>query len=313
MAKGKGLVLKLCSSNSDRILEFVATEDSPVDVGTISRCFRLNPMTVKFNGIYVSRSNSFISCVTWGTLLSCFARKGLPLGDSLLSPVVVEGKSSPDSESSGECNNDCENERNNLQTEVTLPGNKRAWSENPGVVCQTKRSKITQKEDELDLAHGFDNKRHREDEYEGMTRKHIKLEHHLGGCNNDCENERNNLQTEVTLPGNKRAWSENPGVVCQTKRPKNAQKEDELELAHGFDNKRHREDEYEGMTRKHIKLEHHLGNTFGAGNSISSAQQTSCMFESCDSSVLPLNCNSQLRKHSISDEIFSVTPYKRAR
>ena len=62
------------------MLDFVVTEDAKLDVGTISRSFGLNPSSLKFNDIYVSRGPDFISSVTWSNLTAS------------LNPILVEGK-----------------------------------------------------------------------------------------------------------------------------------------------------------------------------------------------------------------------------
>lgn len=92
MGMGKCIVVKLRQAGYERVLDFVATEDAKLDVGTISRSFGLNPSSVKFNNIYVSRGPDFISSVTWSNLLGCFVKKGYSTGNSEQDPILVDGK-----------------------------------------------------------------------------------------------------------------------------------------------------------------------------------------------------------------------------
>ena len=78
--EGKCIVVKLRQAGYERVLDFVVTEDAKLDVGTISRSFGLNPSSLKFNDIYVSRGPDFISSVTWSNLTAS------------LNPILVEDK-----------------------------------------------------------------------------------------------------------------------------------------------------------------------------------------------------------------------------
>lgn len=92
MGMGKCIVVKLRHAASERVLDFVATEDAKLDVGTIARTFGLNPSSVKFNDIYVSRGSDFISSVTWSDILGYFVKKGYSSGKSEQDPILVDGK-----------------------------------------------------------------------------------------------------------------------------------------------------------------------------------------------------------------------------
>lgn len=92
MGMGKCIVVKLRHAASERVLDFVATEDAKLDVGTIARTFGLNPSSVKFNDIYVSRGSDFISSVTWSDILGYFVKKGYSTGKSEQDPILVDGK-----------------------------------------------------------------------------------------------------------------------------------------------------------------------------------------------------------------------------
>lgn len=92
MGMGKCIVVKLRHAASERVLDFVATEDAKLDVGTIARTFGLNPSSVKFNDIYVSRGSDFISSVTWIDILGYFVKKGYSTGKSEQDPILVDGK-----------------------------------------------------------------------------------------------------------------------------------------------------------------------------------------------------------------------------
>lgn len=92
MGMGKCIVVKLRHAASGRVLDFVATEDAKLDVGTIARTFGLNPSSVKFNDIYVSRGSDFISSVTWSDILGYFVKKGYSTGKSEQDPILVDGK-----------------------------------------------------------------------------------------------------------------------------------------------------------------------------------------------------------------------------
>lgn len=92
MGMGNCIFVKLRHAASERVLDFVATEDAKLDVGTIARGFGLNPSSVKFNDIYVSRGPDFISSVTWSNLLGYFVKKGYSTGESVQDPILVDGK-----------------------------------------------------------------------------------------------------------------------------------------------------------------------------------------------------------------------------
>lgn len=92
MGMGKCIVVKLRHAAFERVLDFVATEDAKLDVGTIARTFGLNPSSVKFNDIYVSRGSDFISSVTWSDILGYFVKKGYSTGKSEQDPILVDGK-----------------------------------------------------------------------------------------------------------------------------------------------------------------------------------------------------------------------------
>lgn len=63
-----------------------------VDLGGVGRALGLEPSTVRLNGHFVSRGVDLVSKLSWNSLFSFFAARGLPAGGSLLDPIVVQGK-----------------------------------------------------------------------------------------------------------------------------------------------------------------------------------------------------------------------------
>ncbi|XP_074346676.1 uncharacterized protein LOC141685479 [Apium graveolens] len=76
-----------------KVVQFMALEDERIDLGSISRIFGLDPLTIKINGHFISRGLDFIaSSVTWKSLISFFSARGLSTGISATEPLRVDGK-----------------------------------------------------------------------------------------------------------------------------------------------------------------------------------------------------------------------------
>jgi hypothetical protein len=147
---GKCIVVKLRHPGSERVLDFVATEDAKLDVGTISRSFGLNPSSVKFNDIYVSRGPDFISSVTWSNLLGYFLKKGYSTGKSEQDAILVDGKPC---DLSGTWIHDNHLEDPNLYKpeEVGAGGKRRIRFEDSMIVNVLKKRKILQENFDVNL------------------------------------------------------------------------------------------------------------------------------------------------------------------
>ncbi|KAL5998751.1 hypothetical protein ACLOJK_009698 [Asimina triloba] len=91
----KSRTIKLfCPSDASKLVRFVACEDDGIDVGTIARCFGVDPTTLRLNGHFLSRGPHLISAVTWKSLLSFFHSRGFPTGADGQDAIVVDGKRS---------------------------------------------------------------------------------------------------------------------------------------------------------------------------------------------------------------------------
>ncbi|XP_063945342.1 uncharacterized protein LOC108206505 isoform X1 [Daucus carota subsp. sativus] len=76
-----------------KVVEFKALEDERIDLGSISRTFGLDPLTIRINGHFISRGVDFIaSSVTWKSLISFFSARGFSTGISAIEPLRVDGK-----------------------------------------------------------------------------------------------------------------------------------------------------------------------------------------------------------------------------
>ncbi|KGN44600.1 uncharacterized protein LOC101203142 [Cucumis sativus] len=71
---------------------FLASQDNPIDIGSIAAIFGLDPSSLKLNGHFLSRGRDLISSVTWNSLLSFFSTKRLPIGSSQHEALLVDGK-----------------------------------------------------------------------------------------------------------------------------------------------------------------------------------------------------------------------------
>ncbi|KAK8946493.1 hypothetical protein KSP39_PZI006783 [Platanthera zijinensis] len=63
-----------------------------VNLGAIGWALGLEPSTVRLNGYFLSRGTDFVSSLPWNSLLSFFAARGLPDGESPLDSILVQGK-----------------------------------------------------------------------------------------------------------------------------------------------------------------------------------------------------------------------------
>ncbi|XP_031476605.1 uncharacterized protein LOC116248131 [Nymphaea colorata] len=145
--KGGGTVVNLhCpSSSKPSVLRFVALEGSRLDVGTIARCFGLDPSSVRFNGYYVSRGTDFISSLTWTSLLSFFSARGFPTGKETHDPLVVEGKPSKEAPPFDERSTfvQCESK------EIDPPAKRKTWFEDLANVDLLKKRRTKDRDPEL--------------------------------------------------------------------------------------------------------------------------------------------------------------------
>ncbi|WOL04400.1 hypothetical protein Cni_G13121 [Canna indica] len=77
---------------SGKLAVIPVSADGGVDLGAVGRALGLEPSSVRLNGYFVSRDPDLVSSLTWGSLLSFFASRGLPVGASELNAMVVQGK-----------------------------------------------------------------------------------------------------------------------------------------------------------------------------------------------------------------------------
>ena len=88
MSELKPRTIKLQCPSASKMVEMVVWDDERVDLGSIARALGLDPPTVRLNGRFISTGLGFVALsVTWKSLLSFFASKGLSAQD-----IVVHGK-----------------------------------------------------------------------------------------------------------------------------------------------------------------------------------------------------------------------------
>lgn len=95
MFEERNVIINLiCPSVSlSKVVQLMALEDQRIDLGSISRIFGLDPLTIKINGHFIGRGLDFIaSSVTWKSLISFFSARGLSTGISATEPLRVDGK-----------------------------------------------------------------------------------------------------------------------------------------------------------------------------------------------------------------------------
>nr|KJB42505.1 hypothetical protein B456_007G155900 [Gossypium raimondii] len=92
--KEKPKTIQLFCPSVSKLIRFVAWDSQKLDIGSISRMFGLDPLTVKLNGHFISRGVDLVSSsVTWRSLLSFFSSKGLCIGtDGHKGALIVDGK-----------------------------------------------------------------------------------------------------------------------------------------------------------------------------------------------------------------------------
>ncbi|MBA0653123.1 hypothetical protein Goklo_020326 [Gossypium klotzschianum] len=92
--KEKPKTIQLFCPSVSKLIRFVAWDSQKLDIGSISRMFGLDPLTVKLNGHFISRGVDLVSSsVTWRSLLSFFSSKGLCTGtDGHKGALIVDGK-----------------------------------------------------------------------------------------------------------------------------------------------------------------------------------------------------------------------------
>ncbi|KAI3968873.1 hypothetical protein MKX01_029023 [Papaver californicum] len=115
----KSRAVKLfCPSLSKLVPWVVKKEDENLDLGLIANTFGLEPSTLKINNQFISRGIDFVSSsITWKSILSFFASKGLTTGSNehdvidgrVCKPGTKRGRSNPweigsHDDMSGECN-----------------------------------------------------------------------------------------------------------------------------------------------------------------------------------------------------------------
>ncbi|KAI0529525.1 hypothetical protein KFK09_002077 [Dendrobium nobile] len=87
------VALKLADNASTTAAVKITVRGSAgVDLGSVGRALGLEPSTVRLNGHFISRGTDLISSLSWKSVLSFFAARGLPAGGSLLDSIVVQGK-----------------------------------------------------------------------------------------------------------------------------------------------------------------------------------------------------------------------------
>ncbi|MBA0832154.1 hypothetical protein Goarm_016561 [Gossypium armourianum] len=92
--KEKPKTIQLFCPSVSKLIRFVAWDSQKLDIGSISRMFGLDPLSVKLNGHFISRGVDLVSSsVTWRSLLSFFSSKGLCTGtDGHKGALIVDGK-----------------------------------------------------------------------------------------------------------------------------------------------------------------------------------------------------------------------------
>lgn len=86
-------MLKLfCPSLAKRV-DIAVSGEERIDFGFIAGILGLDPTTVKLNTHLISRGTDLLSsCLTWKSLLSFFASRGLPTGSTDSQALIVHGK-----------------------------------------------------------------------------------------------------------------------------------------------------------------------------------------------------------------------------
>ncbi|KAI3932829.1 hypothetical protein MKX01_031811 [Papaver californicum] len=90
----KSRTVKLfCPSVSKLVPWVIQKEDENLDLGLIANTFGLEPSTLKINNHFISRGVDFVSSsVTWKSLLSFFASRGLTTGSGEHDVIVIDGR-----------------------------------------------------------------------------------------------------------------------------------------------------------------------------------------------------------------------------
>ncbi|MCL7049581.1 hypothetical protein MKW94_009171 [Papaver nudicaule] len=90
----KSRTVKLfCPSLSKLVPWVIKKEDENLDLGLIATTFGLEPSTLKINNHFISRGADFVSSsVTWKSLLSFFASRGLTTGSNEHDVIVIDGR-----------------------------------------------------------------------------------------------------------------------------------------------------------------------------------------------------------------------------
>ncbi|RZC56342.1 hypothetical protein C5167_015194 [Papaver somniferum] len=91
--KKSSTVKLFCPSLSKLVPWVIKKEDESLDLGLIANTFGLEPSTLKINNHFISRGIDFVSSsVTWKSLLSFFASRGLATGSSEHDVIVIDGR-----------------------------------------------------------------------------------------------------------------------------------------------------------------------------------------------------------------------------
>ncbi|KAI3831132.1 hypothetical protein MKW92_040219 [Papaver armeniacum] len=91
--KKSSTVKLFCPSLSKLVPWVIKKEDENLDLGLIANTFGLEPSTLKINNHFISRGIDFVSSsVTWKSLLSFFASRGLATGSSEHDVIVIDGR-----------------------------------------------------------------------------------------------------------------------------------------------------------------------------------------------------------------------------
>ncbi|KAI3886761.1 hypothetical protein MKX03_014013 [Papaver bracteatum] len=91
--KKSSTVKLFCPSLSKLVQWVIKKEDENLDLGLIANTFGLEPSTIKINNHFISRGIDFVSSsVTWKSLLSFFASRGLATGSNEHDVIVIDGR-----------------------------------------------------------------------------------------------------------------------------------------------------------------------------------------------------------------------------
>ncbi|KAI3936097.1 hypothetical protein MKW98_015856 [Papaver atlanticum] len=91
--KKSSTVKLFCPSLSKLVQWVIKKEDENLDLGLIANTFGLEPSTLKINNHFISRGIDFVSSsVTWKSLLSFFASRGLATGSNEHDVIVIDGR-----------------------------------------------------------------------------------------------------------------------------------------------------------------------------------------------------------------------------